>query len=105
LTHGTSTLWAEIPSWAADRSACANAAYKTIFYCDGPVKVFDLKADPLEMKDLSASTAGKAVANKHRKHLREYLDRIELCQPRGSKEKQKPYEMYLDYYRTVRKVA
>ena len=79
--------------------------HKTIFYCDGPVKVFDLKVDPLEMKDLSISAKGKAVARKHKKYLLEYLSRIDLCQPRGSKDKQKPYHTYLDFYRKVREEA
>ena len=80
-----------------------DARYKTIFYCDGPIKVFDLKADPLEMKDLSTSDAGKTALQRHKQHLREYLDRIELCQPRGSQDQQKPYQTYRDFYRTVRK--
>jgi len=79
--------------------------YKTIFYCDGPVKVFDLKADPLEMKDLSNSIEGKNVAARHKKHLREYLGKIQLCQPRGPVAKQKPYHIYLDYYSKLRKGA
>ena len=82
-----------------------DATHKTIFYCDGPVKVFDLKADPLEMKDLSTSAAGKAVAEKHRQHLREYLSRIELCPARGSQDLHKPYQTYLDYYHNHRKGA
>jgi len=57
------------------------------------------------MKDLSTSTEGKAVAIKHKKHLREYLGQIELCQPRGPEAKQKPYQNYLDYYRKVREEA
>jgi arylsulfatase A-like enzyme len=83
-----------------------DAKYKTIFYCDGPVKVFDLKADPLEMKDLSTSTEGKTVMKKHKKHLREYLSKIELCkQARGDEKQQKVYETYLNYYRKIRKEA
>jgi len=78
--------------------------HKTIFYCDGPTKVFDLKADPLEMHDISASAAGKTVMAKPKGLLREYLGRIELCErvPQG---KVAPYNTYLDYYRTVRKGA
>jgi choline-sulfatase len=79
--------------------------YKTIFYCDGPVKVFDLKADPLEMKDLSTNAEGKTVMAKHKKHLRQYLSKIELCPPRGAEAKQKPYHNYLDYYSKIRKEA
>jgi hypothetical protein len=58
------------------------------------------------MKDLSTSAEGKAVAKKYKKHLREYLGRIELCeQVRESKKKQNAYKVYLDYYRKVRKEA
>jgi arylsulfatase A-like enzyme len=82
-----------------------DAIHKTIFYCDGLVKVFDLKTDPLEMKDLATSAKGKAVAEKHKQHLREYLSRIELCPPRGPQAQHKPYQTYLNYYRTLRKGA
>ena len=82
-----------------------DSQHKTIFYCDGPVKVFDLKADPLEMKDMSSSKEGKTVMEKHKKHLRQYLGKIELCPPRGPEAKQKPYQNYLDYYAKIRKEA
>ena len=62
-------------------------------------------ADPLEMKDLSNNPEGKTVMEKHKKHLRQYLGKIELCPPRGTEAKQKPYHTYLDYYRKVRKEA
>jgi choline-sulfatase len=78
--------------------------HKTIFYCDGPVKVFDLEADPLEMKDLSAGTAGKAVAARHKTHLREYLDNIELCR-RVPEHRAEPYRTYLDWYGKVKAEA
>ena len=82
-----------------------DAQHKTIFYCDGPIKVFDLQADPLEMNDLSASAAGEAVVAKHKEYLREYLSRIELCPPRGPKRMQKPYQVYQDWYREVKEEA
>ena len=82
-----------------------DAKYKTIFYCDGPVKVFDLKTDPLEMEDVSTNSKGKSVMEKHKKHLQEYMGKIELCPPRGAEGKQKPYRTYLDYYRKIRKEA
>jgi len=78
--------------------------YKTIFYCDGPVKVFDLQADPLEMTDLSASDRGQAVATTHKKHLREYLGKIELCE-RIDELRPEPYKVCLDWYRKVRQEA
>lgn len=78
--------------------------HKTIFYCDGPIKVFDLEADPLEMKDLVDTPAGKAVAAQHKKYLLDYLERIELCErvPAG---KAAPYNAYLTYYRGLKKGA
>lgn len=82
-----------------------DAKHKTIFYCDGAVKVFNLEADPLEMKDLSTSPKGKAVAKKHKKHLRQYLDRIELCPSRGPEDKERTYQNYLTFYGEVRKEA
>ncbi len=82
-----------------------DAKYKTIFYCDGPVKVFDIESDPLEMKDLSESSKGKTVIEKHKKHLLEYLDKLELCPASGPKDKRKPYQVYLDYYSKIRKEA
>jgi arylsulfatase A-like enzyme len=79
-----------------------DARHKTIFYCDGPIKVFDLQADPLEMKDLSTSTQGKAVAARHKTHLREYLGRIELCERANGP---KSESLYLDWYRKVKEGA
>jgi arylsulfatase A-like enzyme len=78
--------------------------HKTILYCDGPVKVFDLKTDPLEMKDLSATPEGKAVVSKHKRYLLDYLNRIELC-TRVDKKKPRSYEVYLDYYRSLKEGA
>ena len=78
--------------------------HKTIFYCDGPTKVFDLEEDPLEMNDLSATADGKAVMARHKDNLREYLGSIELCE-RVTGEKAEPHNTYLDYYRAVRKEA
>ncbi len=76
--------------------------HKTIFYCDGPIKVFDLQADPLEMKDLSTSIQGKTLAARHKTHLREYLSRIELCERVNGP---KPELLYLDWYRKVKEEA
>lgn len=76
--------------------------YKTIFYCDGPRKVYDLQADPLEMKDLSATDGGRAVQAKHMEHLCEYLGQIELC-GKVPDEKPEPYNTYLNYYRSLKR--
>ena len=80
-----------------------DARHKTIFYCDGPIKVFDLQADPLEMKDLSTAAQGKAVAARHKVHLRDYLGRIELCEQVRSQPR--PYKTYLDWYRKIKEEA
>ena len=78
--------------------------HKTIFYCDGPVKVFDLVADPLEMKDLSETADGQAVAARHQKYLREYLGRIELYE-KVPEEQPMPFQVYLNYYHSLQKGA
>ena len=80
-----------------------DASHKTIFYCEGAVKVFDLKADPLEMKDLSATATGKSVMAKHKAHLKEYLGKVELCET-GTKAKKSSgdaYSTYLKFYRNI----
>jgi len=85
--------------------AVRDAQHKTIFYCDDrPTKVYDLSADPLEMKDLSGTSQGKAVMARHKGHLREYAGKIELCE-RVPEKKAEPYNVYLDYYRSIRKEA
>jgi choline-sulfatase len=78
--------------------------HKTIFYGNGPMKVFDLNADPLEMKDLSATAEGKTVIERHKANLIEYLGRIELCRQVPT-DKPGPYNTYLNYYRTMQKGA
>jgi arylsulfatase A-like enzyme len=82
-----------------------DAKHKTIFYCDGPVKVFDLKSDPLEMKDLSETSEGKSVAQKHKKHLRDYLGKVELYETEVTNGKHKPYQVYNEFYSKIRKGA
>ncbi|MBT3294850.1 MAG: sulfatase-like hydrolase/transferase [Verrucomicrobia bacterium] len=76
--------------------------HKTIFYGAKPAKVFDLKADPLEMNDLAATAGGKHVMAKHKDHLREYLDTIELYKPT---KREAVHDTYLNFYRAVRKEA
>jgi len=78
-----------------------DSRHKTIFYGNGTTKVYDLKADPLEMKDLSEASAGKAVMAEHNKHLREYAGTIELCE-RVPKDKAAAYETYLKWYEKLR---
>jgi choline-sulfatase len=52
--------------------------HKTIFYCDGSIKVFDLKTDPLEMDNLVTTPTGKRVVSKHKSHLKDYLGKVVL---------------------------
>jgi arylsulfatase A-like enzyme len=79
--------------------------HKTIFYCDGPMKVYDLVADPLEMKDLSETPTGKTVVAKHREHLREYLGKVELCEKVPTGKAGAAFNNYLNYYRNLQKGA
>jgi len=78
--------------------------YKTIFYCKGDAeKVFDLKADPLEMNDLAATPNGKSVRARHRKYFLDYLEKIEPYDPGGGADPRN--KVYFDYYNTMRKEA
>jgi arylsulfatase A-like enzyme len=79
--------------------------HKTILYCDGPIKVFDLQADPLEMKDLSKTPAGRAVVARHKKHLIEYLGKIELCEQVPEGKPAGAFNNYLKYYSDLQKGA
>jgi arylsulfatase A-like enzyme len=79
--------------------------HKTIFYCDGPKKVFDLKADPLEKTDLADTPEGKAVTERHTEYLREYLGKIELCEKGPKGKTVASYNTYLNYYANVKKGA
>ena len=78
--------------------------YKSIHYGDGSIKLFDLLADPLEMKDLASDAAGKIVIKRHKAHLRQYVGKLELCTrlPKGS---EAPYQTYLNWYRKIKAEA
>ncbi len=78
--------------------------YKSIHYGDGPIKVYDILEDPLEMKDLSGEASGKTVIERHRKHLREFVGKLELCRPAEkalASKGGKAYKTYLDWYKKV----
>lgn len=76
--------------------------HKTIFYCNGATKIFDLIADPLEMHNRSNTTDGRAVMARHQQYLLEYLSRIELCE-KVPQQKPQPYNVYLNFYRNLKK--
>jgi arylsulfatase A-like enzyme len=91
-------------SFHGQQVAVRDAQYKTIFYCNPKMKakVFDLKADPLEMKNLVDTPDGKAVMANHKNRILEYVDRVELYEP---PEKSKSQELYLNYYSKLREEA
>jgi len=77
--------------------------HKTIFYGDGgQICIYDLVADPPEMNDLFGTPAGEAVLAKHRKHLVDYLGRLEIHEPENVNKKQPAYTVYGDWYRKLR---
>jgi len=81
--------------------AVRDKQYKSIHYCDCGVKVFDLIADPLEMKDLASGESGKSVIQRDRGRLREFLGKLELC-TRIPETKPAMYKTYLEWYRKVK---
>ena len=88
--------------------AVRDAQYKTILYCNPKLqtKVFDLKADPLEMKNLVDTPEGKAVVANHKNRILEYLDKVELYKPpETQKRKKKTHEVYLGFYSKLREEA
>jgi len=79
--------------------------YKSIHSGNGGVRLFDLVQDPLEMADLAATDTSKAVLERHRAWLREFVGRLDLCTriPKGPRAA--PYKTYLDWYRKVKEEA
>jgi arylsulfatase A-like enzyme len=75
--------------------------YKSIHYGDGAVKVFDLAADPLEMKNLASAEVGETVIKRHKGFLHEYVGKLELC-TRVPAEGSAPYKTYLNWYRRIK---
>jgi len=83
-------------SFGGSQVAVRDQQYKTIFYCNNKAtKVFDMKADPLEVNNLAANSVGKEVRARHKVLLGEYLDKVELYEPQ---EKNKGHVAYLNYY-------
>jgi len=97
--------WVVGESFHGQQVAVRDSQYKTIFYVNPKMetKVFDIKADPLEMKNLVDTPDGKALIAKNKKRIVEYLDKIELYKPPADlKRKKKTHEIYLDYYNKLR---
>jgi choline-sulfatase len=83
LLEGRSVDWrdhviGEVPGLRM-QAAVRDRRNKTILYPDAPSRVFDMVADPLEMKDIAATDEGKSVEARHRKHMRDYVSKIELA--------------------------
>lgn len=107
IVEGRKVEWHEYvvgESFHGQQVAVRDKHYKTIFYCNPKMqtKVFDLKADPLEMKNLVDTPVGKAVIVKSKKRLLEYLGKVELYVPA---KRSKAQEIYLNYYSKLRKEA
>jgi choline-sulfatase len=58
-------------------TAIRDVRYKTTFFIDGAVRVFDMDRDPGETEDISTQDIGKEVTKNHWKHLRDYIHQIE----------------------------
>lgn len=58
-------------------TAIRDGRYKTTFFIDGAVRVFDMDRDPGETEDISAQDIGREVIRNHWQHLRDYVSRIE----------------------------
>jgi len=77
-----------------------DARYKSIHYGNGEVRLYNLADDPLETKNLAASPGGKAVVERHKRYLRDYVAKLDLC-TRVAKTNPAPYKRYLDWYRRI----
>ena len=109
LVEGKQVDWRDYivgESFHGQQVAVRDQQHKTILYLNPKMqaKVFDLKADPLEMKNLVDTPGGRAVMANHRSRLLEFLDTVELYEPPG-KAKHKTHELYLSYYNKLREEA
>jgi choline-sulfatase len=99
LVEGKKIEWRDYivgESFHGSQVAVRDNQYKTIYYCDNKgTKVFDMKADPLEMNNLASSSVGEKVRKKHKKYLAQYIDKIEVFEPQ---KQNKHHKIYLDYY-------
>jgi arylsulfatase A-like enzyme len=109
LVEGKQVDWRDYivgESFHGQQVAVRDQQHKTILYLNPKMqaKVFDLKADPLEMKNLVDTPEGRAVMANHKSRLLEFLDTVELYEPPGKK-KNRTHELYLSYYNKLREEA
>ena len=109
LVEGKQVDWRDYivgESFHGQQVAVRDQQHKTILYLNPKMqaKVFDLKADPLEMKNLVDTPEGRAVMANHKSRLLEFLDTVELYEPPG-KRKNRTHELYLSYYNKLREEA
>jgi len=92
-------------------SACVrDLQFKSIIYPDR-TRLYDIKNDPLETKDLADDPKYAAVRKRHRENFREYLSRIEIypgpakpltAQVRGRRLSANLYKAYVNWYEQVK---
>ena len=110
LVEGKEIKWRDHivgESFHGQQVAVRDEQYKTILYTNPKIttKVFDLKNDPLEMKNLMDSPElGQSVLQKHKALLIDYLDTVEVYDPPGNAKK-KSHTLYLDFYKKLREEA
>jgi len=110
LVEGKEIKWRDHivgESFHGGQVAVRDEQYKTILYTNPKIttKVFDLKNDPLEMKNLMDSPElGQSVLQKHKALLIDYLDTVEVYDPPGDAKK-KSHTLYLDFYKELREEA
>ena len=92
-------------------SACVrDLRFKSIIYPDR-TRLYDIKNDPLEMKDLADDPKYAAVRKRHRENFRQYLSQIEIypgpstpltTQVRGRRLGANLYKAYVNWYEEVK---
>ena len=84
LLEGKKTEWRDHVFGETDHSAgVRNARYKAIFYPDRPARMFDLKRDPLEMKNLAAEPEHAETRKALEAQLREYVRARKIAEHLG----------------------
>lgn len=85
LLEGRPVRWRDhiIGETSAGRLSIAvrDKRYKSIFYSDGKVTLYDLENDPLEMKNLAEDTDFAPVVRQHREWVRQFVTEMDLYRP------------------------